>query len=400
MSSENIKKQHFSLFFLLYFFEGAPMGLIWWTIPALLATEGFSIAEITTLGASATLPWSIKFILGPVVDRYISTVRQHAWTIATLQIGMTAGIASLLIVSTSNPLILWFVLIISFFSASQDVVIDAWAIASIPEDQKGKANGAMQAGLLIGRWFFGAGLLIALSYISFKLALYFLIGLTLLSICFLFLNYKKQIQVIAPSSGHLSFKSFGFIFNKKFLLLALVALTTGFALEGFTAVISPFLVEYGLVVKEVGGVLSITLFSMLIGSIFGGLFVDKYGDLRMFSLAIVLLAVSVLAAGYSFYLSYYVFIPFVVLTYFFVGFFTTCSYAYYMNKSKGAMEASKFTFLMAITNFCEVFAAFSMGKLITNLSLTYFLSFLICVGISLAGLFILNRLVNNKLSTD
>lgn len=391
MNQGNRKAQHLSLFFLLYFFEGAPMGLIWWTIPALLASEGFTVGEITTLGASATIPWSLKFLLGPVADRYISSVKQHAWTIASLQMGMAIGVLSLIFVSATSPLILWGVLFISVVSATQDVVIDAWAIAAIPENQKGKANGAMQAGLLSGRWFFGAGLLIALSYISYELALCCLIGLTLLSVSFLILNYKSETQIIAPIKGHLSFKSFEFIISKKYLILAFIALSTGFALEGFTSVISPFLTNFGLSVKGVGGVLSFTLLVMLIGSVIGGQISDLYGDLKSFTMSGLLLAVSVTLAGYAFYLSNIFFIALVLLTYFFVGFFTACSYTYYMNKSKGSMEASKFTFLMAITNLCEVVAAFSMGQLITQLELTYLVSFLICVGISLVGLFVLNK---------
>ncbi len=391
MHSKIKNTQPLSLFFLLYFFEGAPMGLIWWTIPAILASQGFSVEEIATLAATATIPWSIKFILGPVTDRYVTSVRQHAWTIAVLQIGMALGITSLLIVSMESSLVLWCVLLISVFSASQDVVIDAWAIASIPADQKGKANGAMQAGMLTGRWLFGAGLLVALAYIEYDQALYILIGLTTLSICFLFINFRSQAQVISPTKNTLSFKSFKFIIEKKYIILAFVALTTGFTLEGFTSVISPFLINYGLDIGQTGWVLSLTLLAMLTGSVGGGLVVDWVGDTFSFYLSGLLLAASVLLAGLAFNLSVVFFVISVLSSYVFVGFFTASSYTYYMNKSKGHMEASKFTFLMAITNLCEVVAVFSMGKMITQLDLTYFTSFLVCTAIGLMGLLLVKN---------
>jgi MFS transporter, PAT family, beta-lactamase induction signal transducer AmpG len=57
-----------SIYFFLYFSEGAPIGFIWWALPALLEKAGFSITEIATLSAVATLPWTLKFILAPMVD--------------------------------------------------------------------------------------------------------------------------------------------------------------------------------------------------------------------------------------------------------------------------------------------------------------------------------------------
>src|SRR5690606_26052371 len=46
------------------------------------------------------------------------------------------------------------------FAATQDVAIDGWAMASVSEDERGRLNAAMQAGMLTARWVFGAGLLL------------------------------------------------------------------------------------------------------------------------------------------------------------------------------------------------------------------------------------------------
>ncbi len=52
----------------LYFAEGAPIGFIWWALPAILAERGFALADVSQLTALAALPWSIKFFAAPVVD--------------------------------------------------------------------------------------------------------------------------------------------------------------------------------------------------------------------------------------------------------------------------------------------------------------------------------------------
>lgn len=373
---------------MLYFFEGAPMGLIWWTIPTLLSLQGFSVETITTLGASATLPWAFKFLLGPVADRFLFTTKHHAWTIAGLQVGVGLGVFSILITPMDNPLILYCVLIMSFFSAMQDVVIDAWAIAAVDDDSRGRINGAMQVGMLSGRWFFGAGLLMALSYISLPVALITLLGLIFASIIFLVSTYRKSDEIIAPSNIKLGFKSFEFIIQSKFILLAIIALTTGFALEAFTAVISVYLVDFGLTRTSVGMVLSFTLLCMLIGAVVGGYVSDFIGDLKTFAIATLAMAFAVTFMGFYDGFTLVVFLTGVFVTYFGVGFFTASSYTYYMNQSQGQMEASKFTYLMAIANLCEVFAAYGMGRMVT-LSGGYKTGFLVCVFISLIGLALL-----------
>jgi MFS family permease len=386
--SQNLRTSF--LFFALYFFEGAPMGLIWWTIPTLLSLQGFTVETITTLGATATLPWTCKFLLGPVVDRFIYTSKQHAWTIACLQLGIGLGVFSLILVPLSNPLILYCLLLMSFFSAIQDVVIDAWAIASVDAHTRGRINGSMQVGMLSGRWLFGAGLLIGLAYISLNVALTVLLTLILASILFLFFWFKNKTGTITTPQLNLSLKSFSFLTERKFVTLALVALTTGFALESFTSVISPFLVNFGMDQHAVGMVLSATLICMLLGAVTGGLVSDFWGDLKTFALATLTVALFVSVMGFYKSFSFYVFVTAVLTTYFSVGFFTSSSYTYFMNQSQGQMEASKFTFLMAITNLCEVLAAFSMGRMFT-LFAEYYIGFLVCMTISLAGVVILLR---------
>lgn len=361
------------------------MGLIWWTIPTLLSLQGFSVQTITTLGASATLPWSFKFLFGPVVDRFIYTTRHHAWCIAGLQIGVGLGVFSVIITPLDSPWILYCILTMSFFSAIQDVVIDAWAIASVKANIRGKINGAMQVGMLSGRWLFGAGLLVVLSYISLNFALYIFLMLIGASILFLFFYFKNANQAIAQPQKKLSFRSLKFLSQKKYLLLALIALSTGFALEAFTSVISPFLVNYGLDREAVGAVLSFTLLFMLLGAVVGGYICDRIGDLKTFAFAVLVLAFFVGCMGFYSVFSLVVFLALVLSTYFFIGFFTSSSYTYYMNQSQGEMEASKFTFLMAITNLCEVVAAYSMGRMF-SLSGDYLFGFWVCILISFIGL--------------
>ena len=47
-----------------------PLGFFTVTFVTYLASEGFSAANLAFLLTVGTLPWSLKFLWGPVIDRY------------------------------------------------------------------------------------------------------------------------------------------------------------------------------------------------------------------------------------------------------------------------------------------------------------------------------------------
>jgi Acetyl-coenzyme A transporter 1 len=80
------------LFTLLYLSEGAPIGLIWWAMPTLLRSAGAELDAITTLTAVATLPWTLKFVLGPLLDAGLHRgIPVKRW-ILVCQLGMAASL--------------------------------------------------------------------------------------------------------------------------------------------------------------------------------------------------------------------------------------------------------------------------------------------------------------------
>jgi MFS transporter, PAT family, beta-lactamase induction signal transducer AmpG len=377
-------------FFILYFFEGAPIGLVWWAIPTIMALNGSAVDVITSLTALAALPWTFKFLIGPVVDRYFLTVRAHAFAIAAFQGAMLLALATLLTTSIDSPLFFWLILLISFSSAVQDVFIDAWAIGVTEENSRGRVNGAMQAGLLTGRWIFGAGLLVALAHFNWQLAIGGLCCLLIGSILYLILAYGKNGHLVHPPLTRISLNHFRFIFSGRFPLLILVAVLSGFAFESLGAVIGPFLVANGYIKEQIGYILSGTLLFMLLGAVFGGRASDKYGTRPIFLISGVILAGIVSTLGFlhlnapNFFL-----IGGACAAYFFIGSFTAASYAFYMTYSRGNMEATRFTFLMAMTNLCESLSGFSIGLVVAGSALTYTAGFLNAAVVSLLGLLVL-----------
>ena len=103
--SENTFLRYFS-FAALYVAQGIPEGLLWYAIPAWLAMNGKSPGEIGSYVAVIGIPWSLKIINAPIMDRftYLSMGRRRPWILFG-QFGLIASFLSMsLIIDPLNNL--------------------------------------------------------------------------------------------------------------------------------------------------------------------------------------------------------------------------------------------------------------------------------------------------------
>lgn len=54
----------------LYFAQGVPWGIFMVALPTWLAAQGLSSAQVGTFLAAVSLPWTLKLLAGPVMDRF------------------------------------------------------------------------------------------------------------------------------------------------------------------------------------------------------------------------------------------------------------------------------------------------------------------------------------------
>jgi PAT family beta-lactamase induction signal transducer AmpG len=89
--SENAFLRYFN-FIALYFAQGIPEGMLFYGIPAWMAMNGKSAGEIASFAVACGLPWSFKFIVAPLMDRYtiLSMGRKRPWVIFG-QLGLMAS---------------------------------------------------------------------------------------------------------------------------------------------------------------------------------------------------------------------------------------------------------------------------------------------------------------------
>ena len=80
--STNTFFRYFS-FAVLYVSQGIPEGITYFAIPAWMAMNGKSPGEIGTFVGMLGIPWSFKFLIAPLMDRYtyLPMGRRRSWVL-------------------------------------------------------------------------------------------------------------------------------------------------------------------------------------------------------------------------------------------------------------------------------------------------------------------------------
>jgi MFS transporter, PAT family, beta-lactamase induction signal transducer AmpG len=151
------------------FSSGLPLALTFATLSFRLAEIGVSRTAIG-LFALVGLPYSVKFLWSPLIDRLPIPLltshlgRRRGWALA-IQPALAVSILALgLVDPRSAPgLTAGFALIVAFLSASQDIVIDAYRIELLHPEEQGAGAAATQWGYRFGMLAASAGALYAAS---------------------------------------------------------------------------------------------------------------------------------------------------------------------------------------------------------------------------------------------
>ncbi|MBA2663920.1 MAG: AmpG family muropeptide MFS transporter [Bradymonadaceae bacterium] len=151
--------------FLLGFSSGLPRLLVYGTLTFWLLDEGLSIAAVGLFAATST-PYSVKFVWAPVLDRLRLGLlsawlgQRRSWMLVT-QLGLVGAIAAL---AMSDPAAqpvhtALLAILVAFFSASQDVVVDAYRVELLEPQEQGAGAASAVFGYRIAMLAAGAGAL-------------------------------------------------------------------------------------------------------------------------------------------------------------------------------------------------------------------------------------------------
>ena len=156
----------------LYVAQGIPWGFITVTFVTYLAVEGVAAKDLAYLLTLGTLPWSLKFLWGPVIDRfqYREMGRRRPWILGA-QMGMIVVLSSVLFIQDPAgdiKLIARIFLVYNIFTALQDVSTDALAVDVLKPHELEKVNSYMFTSKTIGGIIGGAGLGTIIGFVGIK----------------------------------------------------------------------------------------------------------------------------------------------------------------------------------------------------------------------------------------
>lgn len=139
---------------IFYFTQGFPVGLFNFAIPAWMAGNGATTAQVAAMVATSSLPWTLKLMNGFIIDRYtyLPMGRRRVWIVGAqslLALALLGG-ALLAPLPTDVALLSAIGFCANIAVTFQDVGIDSLLIDIMPEDERARAAGVMSGAQVFG----------------------------------------------------------------------------------------------------------------------------------------------------------------------------------------------------------------------------------------------------------
>ena len=279
---------------LLGFSSGLPLALTGSTLSIWLSEAEISKASIGLFAAIAT-PYALKFLWSPLMDGVrlpvltASLGRRRAWLLTT-QIALV--IAIMLLAFASPHVDPWrtalFALIVAIASASQDIVIDAYRVESLPPEEQGAGAGASVLGYRLGMIASAAGALFAAQAYGWQASYFIMSSLMLVGILTtLFCSEPPASAELEKAPRKAWLREYiiepftDFMTHKHWLALLLFIMLYKFSDAFMGVMTNPFLIEIGFTKVQIGTVVKLFgLWATIAGSVAGGIVVYRLGIVR------------------------------------------------------------------------------------------------------------------------
>jgi PAT family beta-lactamase induction signal transducer AmpG len=411
-------------FTILYLAQGIPEGITYFAIPAWMAMNGKSPGEIGAFVGVLGIPWSFKFLIAPLMDRYtyLPMGRRRLWVLFG-QLGLVVSFLALgLVPDPLNNLNLLMLagFMVSFFGSFQDVATDGMAIDIVPVQEQARANGLMWGAKIMGisgSLFLGTWLINHYGLREATIALAMLVALIMLVPILMRERPGEKILPWSPGkasaeASKLQLDSWAKIFTSLFKVFLLPSsLCMGVAFFLFNMCISLLetllpvftIQQMGWTNETYSNLFSTTsLVAGFLGIIAGGALADLYGKRRMMSIYLVLFAGVMMAMGLlkAYWATPYFVNGFMGLYYTLYVFISIASFAIGMQLCWPRISATQFTLYMAMANVGRSIGAAMLGPLKDNFPWEYLFYFNALLVIGSLFFVIILRMKKHLVSVD
>lgn len=378
------------------FASGLPLYLLISLVPAWLRTEGVSLKDIG-LFALIGLPYTWKFFWAPLQERYPLPFlgRRRGWMLVT-QAALFVCIAYLPFFDTDSELlfIAGLCALIAFFSATQDIVIDAYRRELLPDEELGLGNALHVNAYRIAGLVPGSLALILADHLPWQ-EVFFITAAFMTIAVVMTLAISEPDHPPAPASlRDAVVDPFQEFFQRQGIRPALLILAFMFLYKlgdnMATALATPFYIDMGFELTEIGKVAKhAALWPMIVGGLLGGILMLKTGINRAlwifgFVQLISILGFALMArVGEGLWLLALV----IGFEYLGVGLGTAAFLAFIARTTSRAHVATQFALLSALTAVPRTFANASTGYIVEWIGWELF--FYGCALVAIPGMLLL-----------
>ena len=264
------------------FSSGLPLLLTWGILQAWMKEAGVDLTWIGMI-TLVQIPYTWKFVWAPFLDRFVPPFlgRRRGWLLIA-QLALMIAIVGL---GYSDPvkniwLMVFTAVLVAFFSASQDIVIDAYRREDLADEELGLGSSMYIYGYRLGMLLASGGGMIMADFMSFTRVYQFMSLCMLPGVLTTLLTPEPEAEAGAPRSMKEAvinplvdyFSRNGALWILAFILLYKIGDTMA------SAITTPFYLEIGFSKTEIGSVVKIFgTGATLAGAFMGGLFLLKMG---------------------------------------------------------------------------------------------------------------------------
>jgi len=379
------------------FSSGMPLYVLFQLVPAWLREGGVSLTEIG-LFALVGIPYTWKFLWAPFMDRYVPPLlgRRRGWMLLSqVALLVSIGVLGMYQPEQSIGVIAWIAVAVAFFSASQDVVLDAYRREILPDEELGLGNAIHVQAYRISSLIPGALAFILADFLSWSSVFWITAGFMVVGLAMTALINEPETEtpqdkglrhaVVAPFREYIHRRGWkGLLLVLAFMFLYKIGDNMA------TALSTPFYLDMGFTKTQIGLVAkNAALWPAIIGGLLGGVIMIRLGINRSLWLFGVVQVVSIL--GYAILASsgpvLWMLAAVIGFEYLGVGMGTAAFTAFIAKETSRTYAATQFALFTALAALPRTFANASTGIIVESIGWVDF--FLLCAVLALPGMLLL-----------
>ena len=379
------------------FTSGLPLYVLIQLVPAWLRVEGVGLAEIGFF-ALVGFPYTWKFLWSPIIDRYTLPLlgRRRGWMLLT-QLALLVSIAAMGFIKPALSIwtVAYLAAAVAFFSASQDIVLDAYRRELLPDIELGIGNAIHVQAYRLSGLVPGSLALILADFLPWHIV--FVVVASFMGVGLLLtLFIQEAISNPSPPKTlrEALVEPFREFIERKGVAAAGLILAFMFLYKlgdnMATALQSPFFLDVGFTLTQIGVISKFAaLIAAIVGGLAGGVAMIKLGINRALWIFGVVQVISIL--GFAL-LSVVGTDPWmlgavVAFEYLGVGLGTAAFTAFIARTTNPVFAATQFALFTALTAVPRTLANAVTGIIVEQVGWTNF--FLLCTALAIPGMVLL-----------